>query len=42
MDKHGMAEAEAFSFIQKRAMGERITMRVVAQRVIEGDIKPGS
>ena len=42
MDKHGMAEGEAFSFIQKRAMGERITMRVVAQRVIEGDIRPGS
>jgi response regulator NasT len=42
MDKHGMAEAEAFSFIQKRAMGERITMRVVAQRVIEGDIRPGA
>jgi response regulator NasT len=42
MDKHGMAEAEAFSFIQKRAMGERITMRVVAERVIAGDIRPGS
>jgi len=42
MDKHGMAEAEAFSFIQKRAMGERITMRVVAERVISGDIRPGS
>jgi AmiR/NasT family two-component response regulator len=42
MDKHGMAEAEAFSFIQKRAMGERITMRVVAERVIAGDIRPGN
>jgi AmiR/NasT family two-component response regulator len=42
MDKHGMAEAEAFSFIQKRAMGERITMRVVAERVISGDIRPGN
>jgi AmiR/NasT family two-component response regulator len=42
MDKHGMAEAEAFSFIQKRAMGERITMRVVAERVIAGDIRPNS
>ncbi len=42
MDKHAMAEAEAFSFIQKRAMGERITMRVVAERVIAGDIRPGS
>jgi len=42
IDKHAMAEAEAFSFIQKRAMGERITMRVVAERVIAGDIRPGS
>jgi response regulator NasT len=42
MDQHGMAESEAFSFIQKRAMGERITMRVVAERVIAGDIRPGS
>ncbi|HLM64468.1 MAG TPA: response regulator [Acidimicrobiales bacterium] len=42
MDQHGMAEGEAFSFIQKRAMGERITMRVVAERVIAGDIRPGS
>ena len=42
MDKHAMAEAEAFSFIQKRAMGERITMRVVAERVIAGDIRPNS
>ena len=41
MDKHGMAEQEAFSFIQKRAMSERITMRVVAERVISGDIRPG-
>jgi two-component system, response regulator PdtaR len=41
MDEHGMPESEAFSFIQKRAMSERVTMRVIAERVIAGDIKPG-
>jgi two-component system, response regulator PdtaR len=41
MDEHGMPESEAFSFIQKRAMSERVTMRVIAERVIAGEIKPG-
>lgn len=41
MDDHGMGEHQAFSFIQKRAMSERVTMRVVAQRVIAGELKPG-
>ncbi len=40
MDEHGLAESEAFSFIQKTAMKERATMRVVAQRVLDGDLKP--
>jgi two-component system, response regulator PdtaR len=42
MDEHGMAENEAFSFIQKRAMSERVTMRVIAERVIAGEIRPGA
>jgi AmiR/NasT family two-component response regulator len=37
-----MAENEAFSFIQKRAMSERVTMRVIAERVIAGEIRPGA
>lgn len=41
MDEHGMPEQQAFSFIQKRAMSERVTMRVIAQQVIAGEIKPG-
>ena len=40
MDKHGLSESEAFSFIQKTAMKERATMRVVAQRVLDGELKP--
>ncbi len=40
MDEHGLAEHQAFSFIQKRAMGERITMRKVAERVISGEVRP--
>ncbi len=40
MDVHGMAEAEAFSFIQRTAMRERLTMRAVAQRLLDGHIEP--
>jgi AmiR/NasT family two-component response regulator len=41
MDESGMGESEAFGFIQRRAMSERVTMRAIAQRIIDGDIKPG-
>jgi len=41
MDEAGMGESEAFGFIQRRAMSERVTMRAIAQRIIDGDIKPG-
>jgi response regulator NasT len=41
MDESGMGESEAFGFIQRRAMSERVTMRAVAQRIIDGHIKPG-
>jgi len=40
MDKHGLAEADAFSFIQKRAMSDRVRMRDIAERVIAGDLTP--
>jgi two-component system, response regulator PdtaR len=40
MDEHGLAENAAFSFIQKRAMSERVTMRVIAERVIAGELGP--
>jgi AmiR/NasT family two-component response regulator len=40
MDEFQMAENDAFSFVQKRAMSERVTMRIIAERVIAGDITP--
>jgi response regulator NasT len=40
MDEHGMNENDAFSFIQKRAMSDRVTMRVIAEKVIAGDLRP--
>jgi response regulator NasT len=41
MDEQGMGENQAFSFIQKRAMSDRVTMRVIAERVIAGELRPG-
>jgi response regulator NasT len=40
MDRHGMAEAAAFDFIQKGAMHRRTTMREVARQVIDGELEP--
>ena len=40
MDRHGMGESDAFAFIQKNAMRERLTMRALAQRVIDGELVP--
>ncbi len=40
MDAHGLAEAEAFRFIQQNAMKERTTMKVIAERVVAGELRP--
>ena len=40
MDRHGRSESDAFSFIQKTAMRERVTMKVIAQRIIAGELSP--
>ena len=40
MDECGMKEHEAFSFIQKTAMQERLTMKSIAERVIAGELRP--
>jgi AmiR/NasT family two-component response regulator len=40
MDRHGMTESDAFSFIQRTAMRERRTMKAEAQRIIDGDLHP--
>ena len=40
MDRHALSEADAFSFIQRTAMRERVTMKAIAQRVLDGDLRP--
>jgi response regulator NasT len=40
MDRHGLSEQDAFSFIQKRAMTERTKMKTIAERVVAGDLTP--
>ena len=40
MDGHGLSESDAFSWIQKRAMQDRRTMRAVADDVIAGTLSP--
>ncbi len=40
MDGHELSEGSAFSFIQQTAMRERVTMKVIAQRVIDGELIP--
>jgi response regulator NasT len=40
MDDHSMSESDAFSWIQRRAMQERKTMRTVASQIIAGDLRP--
>ena len=40
MDELGMKEAEAFGWIQKTAMRERVAMKEIARRVIEEALRP--
>ena len=40
MDVHGLREGEAFRFIQQTAMRERQTMKAVARRIIDGELRP--
>jgi response regulator NasT len=40
MDRHGLNENDAFSFIQKTAMRERTKMKDVAEKIIAGEIAP--
>ena len=40
MDGHGLTEAEAWRFLQTAAMNGRIGVADVAQRVIDGDLRP--
>jgi response regulator NasT len=40
MDEASMSEGEAFTFIQRKAMDDRVRMRDVAQRIIDGQLLP--
>ncbi len=40
IDDAGLTEAEAFGFIQKTAMCERTRMRDVADRILDGSLRP--
>ena len=40
MDTHKHSESAAFDWIQKTAMRERLTMKVVGQRIIDGELGP--
>jgi two-component system, response regulator PdtaR len=40
MDEVKMTEQDAFAFIQRRAMSERSKMRTIAERVIDGSLRP--
>jgi AmiR/NasT family two-component response regulator len=40
MDGQHLSEGDAFTFIQRTAMRERQTMKAVAQRIIDGELRP--
>lgn len=40
MDKHGLSESDAFDWIQKTAMNNRVKARDVAEQVIDGTAGP--
>ena len=40
MDELGYKEQEAFTFIQRTAMSERTRMRDVADRILDGSLRP--
>ncbi len=40
MDTHKLSEGDAFDWIQKTAMRARLTMKVVGQRIIDGELGP--
>lgn len=40
MDGHSLTEQESFRFLQKTAMTNRTSMRAIAEKVIDGSLKP--
>jgi AmiR/NasT family two-component response regulator len=35
-----MSEGDAFSFIQRTAMQERMTMKAISEQIIAGELEP--
>ena len=42
MDQVGLSETDSFAFIQRTAMSERTRMRDVADRILDGSLRPGA
>lgn len=42
MDEVGLSESDAFAFIQRTAMSERTRMRAVADRILDGSLRPST
>jgi two-component system, response regulator PdtaR len=40
MDERKLSEADAFAFIQKTAMRERMTMKAISEQILEGTLEP--
>jgi response regulator NasT len=40
MDEHGMAEQDAWRFLQQQAMTNRVKVDEIAQRVVDGELTP--
>lgn len=40
IDSHSMSEADAYGFIQRAAMNHRTTMKAVADKIIDGSLRP--
>jgi response regulator NasT len=40
MDELKMSEQDAFTYIQRTAMSERSKMRQIAERIIDGTLRP--
>jgi response regulator NasT len=40
IDECGLKESDAFAFIQRTAMSERARMSDIAERVIDGSLRP--
>ena len=40
MDDHGLAEQDAWRFLQQQAMANRVKIDEIARRVVDGELEP--